>query len=169
VGVLLGNGDGTFQTATTYNSGGFYATSVAVADINGDGNPDLVVASQCGSSNCSNAKGMLEVLLGNGDGTFQTATTYSSGGLGATSVVVGDVNGDGNPDVLVSNMCANSINNLCPDSNSSVGVLLGNGNGTFQPVVTYDSGGYNAYSITVADVNGDGKPDLVVAKSVYEK
>ncbi len=44
MGVLLGNGDGTFQTAVTYDSGGYAANSVAVADVNGDGKPDLLVA-----------------------------------------------------------------------------------------------------------------------------
>ena len=50
VGVLLGNGDGTFQTAVTYGSGGYWANSVAVADVNGDGKPDLLVANFCVST-----------------------------------------------------------------------------------------------------------------------
>ena len=50
VGVLLGNGDGTFQSAVSYNSGGYYAISIAVADVNGDGKPDLLVATVCSSS-----------------------------------------------------------------------------------------------------------------------
>ncbi len=52
VGVLLGNGDGTFQTAVTYDSGGYEAISVAVADVNGDGKPDLVVANRCADNTC---------------------------------------------------------------------------------------------------------------------
>jgi hypothetical protein len=139
VGVLLGNGDGTFQTAVNYGSGGYLATSVAVADVNGDGKPDLVVA---------NFAGNVGVLLGNGDGTFQTAVTYGTGGGDTQSVAVADVNGDGKPDLVVA---------------GNVGVLLGNGDGTFQTAVTYGSGGYDPASAAVADVNGDGKPDLVVA------
>jgi hypothetical protein len=118
---------------------------VAVADVNGDGKPDLIVG---------NSNGTVGVLLGNGDGTFQPAVIYGSGGSGAIqsgSVVVADINGDGKPDMLV----ANAISSV-------VGVLLGNGDGTFQPAVSYGSGGISADSVAVADVNGDGKPDLLV-------
>jgi Bacterial Ig-like domain (group 3)/FG-GAP-like repeat/Abnormal spindle-like microcephaly-assoc'd, ASPM-SPD-2-Hydin len=155
LGVLLGNGDGTFQTVVTYGSGGYDALSVAVADVNGDGKPDLLVANECIDRNC--ASGLLGVLLGNGDGTFQTVVTYGSGGPTARSVAVEDVNGDGKPDLLVANLC---IDSNC--SSGSLGVLLGNGDGTFQTAVTYGSGGYEALSVAVADVNGDGKPDLLV-------
>jgi hypothetical protein len=160
LGVLLGNGDGTFQTALTYYSGGYAAEAVAVADVNGDGKPDLVVTNYCGIT-CGTAFTTVGVLLGNGDGTFQTAVTYSSGGYNAESVVVADVNGDGKPDLLVTNFC--SISDNCDNGDGTVGVLLGNGDGTFQAVVTYDSGGYPAQSVAVADVNGDSKPDLLVA------
>jgi len=64
VGVLSGNGDGTFQAAMTYGSGGTSANSVAVADLNGDRKPDIVVANHCADSNCVN--GSVGVLLGNG-------------------------------------------------------------------------------------------------------
>ena len=156
VGVLLGNGDGTFQSPVSYSTGGFDAQSVAVADVNGDGKPDLVIANRCtSSSDCS--LGKVGVLLGNGDGTFPPAISYGSHGS-AAAVAIADVNADGKPDVLVANYCAYSGN-----CNGSVGVLLGNGNGTFQTVVTYTTGGSDAYSVTVADVNGDSKPDLLVA------
>jgi hypothetical protein len=163
VGVLLGNGDGTFQPAVVYNSGGFGANSVAVADVNGDGKPDLVV-SNCGSESDCFGTGLVGVLLGNGDGTFQPATTYATGGAysgaGAGMVAVADVNGDGKPDLLVSNGGAGGLF-------GSVGVLLGNGDGTFQPAVDYAAFGngesdIGAVSVAVADVNGDGKLDLVV-------
>ena len=81
VGVLLGNGDGTFQAAVAYPSGAFGAASVAVADVNGDGKLDLVVANCSGTaSSCVGAlPGDVGVLLGNGDGTFQTAVLSGSG------------------------------------------------------------------------------------------
>ena len=103
VGVLLGNGDGTFQAVVTYFSGALSAESVAIADVNGDGKPDLVVANYCLNSNVC-AEGAVGVLLGNGDGTFQAAVNYDSGASWATSVAVADVNGDGKPDVVVTNI-----------------------------------------------------------------
>jgi hypothetical protein len=161
--VLLGNGDGTFQTAVTYNSGGYLGASVVVADVNGDGKPDLVVASPCTvttNTDCNNhsVNGTVGVLLGNGDGTFQTAMTYDSGGVSTHSVKVADVNGDGKPDVVLVNC---SPDQDCGSEDGSVGVLLGNSDGTFQAAVGYDSGGQYGSAVAVADVNGDGKLDLV--------
>ncbi|MGD0179230.1 MAG: FG-GAP-like repeat-containing protein [Terriglobales bacterium] len=159
VSVLLGNGDGTFQAAVPYYSGGYCADSVAIADVNGDGKPDLVVAnsSENGNQGCTSgiAVGAVGVLLGNGDGTFQEAVTYSAVLQGSNSVAVVDVNGDGKPDVVVADLCGGGC--------GAVSVLLGNGDGTFQAAVSYNSGGYEAYSMAVDDVNGDGKPDLLVA------
>lgn len=149
-GVLLGNGDGTFQAAVVYGSGGSFVT---VADLNGDGKLDLLV----GNQRCSEP-GCVGVLLGNGDGTFQAEVNYGSSGVYVDSLAVADVNGDGKRDLVVSYSCAD---NSC--DNGSVGVLLGNGDGTFQPVVSYDSGGLEAQAVAVADINGDGKPDLIVA------
>jgi hypothetical protein len=156
VAVLLGNGDGTFQAAVTYSSGAEVTDSIAVADVNGDGKPDLVLGNGCASS--VNCQGSVSVLLGNGDGTFQTAVSYPPGGLFSHSVVVADVNGDGKPDLVVANQCDSSTS--C--ANGTVGILLGNGDGTFQTAASYVSGAHNAFSVAVADVNGDGKPDLLV-------
>ena len=157
VGVLLGNGDGTFQAELSSNySGGLSALSVAVADVNGDGKPDVVVANQCGTDTCTSSN--VGVLLGNGDGTFQAATSPDSGGLFADWIAIADVNRDGKPDVIVANSSTSSTDDL-----GNVGVLLGNGNGTFQNAVAYPSGAYGAASVAVADVNGDGLLDLVVA------
>jgi len=128
VGVLLGNGDGTLQPAATFDSSttGF---SLAVSDVNGDGKPDLLVVNGCATtSNCPT--GTVGVLLGNGDGTFQTSLDFSSGGYYPISIAVADVNGDGKPDILAANPCSTSN---CPlGAAGPVAVLVGNGDGTFQ-------------------------------------
>jgi hypothetical protein len=159
VGVLLGSGDGNFRRAVIYDAGGVGSIGMAVGDVNGDGKPDLVVASQ----GCSTKSMCLGVLLGNGDGTFRPAARYPLGGLPYASgpglfipVMIADINGDGIPDlVAVSQTDQNYGDGL-------VDVFLGIGDGTFKPVLTYDSGGFAAYSGILEDVNGDGKPDVVV-------
>jgi hypothetical protein len=162
VGVLLGNGDGTFQPVVTYFSGNSYPGSLAVADVNGDGRPDILVANECSDDVCDSTVG---VLLNNGDGTFPPVVTiYGSGGRQAMGLAVADVNHDGKPDVLVANDCTSDC---MPGAKGAVGVLLGNGDGTFRDAKTYAD--YNSpgigTSVTVADLNGDGNPDLVVSGS----
>jgi len=149
-GVLLGNGDGTFQPVQTYSAGGagsISPTPIVVADVNGDGKPDLLVGNYCTQENggCV-SHGSVGVLLGNGDGTFQPAVTYDSGGNEAGPFVVEDLNGDGKLDLVVV-------------ANHGAGVLLGNGDGTFQPAHIYPSTAVG--SLAVADLNGDGSPDIV--------
>ncbi len=142
-GVMLGNGDGTFQPEVRFASGGQEVSGVAVADLNNDGKLDIVVAN--GDTNT------VGVLLGNGDGTFQPVQTYASGGA-SLSILAADVNRDGNIDVIVSNS----------DNKGMVAVLLGNGDGTLRTPNFFGSG--TALAIAVADVNGDGNPDLLVAE-----
>lgn len=156
VSVMLGKGDGTFQSPLTYAPGGETPLFVVVADVNTDGKLDLIMANRCADSSCL-TNSVVSVLLGHGDGTFDPAVSYDSGGLFTSSVAVADVNGDSRADLLVANNCADS------NCDGSVDVLLGNGDGTFQPGVSYLTGGYGAVAVAVADVNGDGKPDLLVA------
>jgi hypothetical protein len=153
--VLMGNGDGTFQSPVSYSPGGYGLPALAVADVNGDGKLDIVTDS-CGSPNGAGecyAPALIGVLLGNGDGTFQPAVTSWAveGEIDLTSVTVADVNGDGKPDIIRTGAYADV---LC--------VLLGNGDGTFQPPVYYGPGGPMPFPVAVADLNGDKKLDLVV-------
>jgi hypothetical protein len=97
VGVLLGRGDGTFQPSMNYGVGE-NPNGVATSDLNGDGKVDLLVAN-LGNSQTGHT---VSVLLGNGDGTFRTAKTYDAGPA-PSSVAVGDFNGDGRLDGVVSN------------------------------------------------------------------
>ncbi len=134
--ILLGKGDGSFRTGASLSfpgSSGY--TQLAAADFNGDGNADLVLSSGSGS-------GFL-ILLGNGDGTFQTSGAYNTGG---GPVTVADLNVDGKPDLIF--------------GNGMLVVLLGNGDGTFRGPTTDLSLG-NSGGFLAGDVNGDGKPDLV--------
>jgi len=162
IGILLGNGDGTFKKAKTYPTGGFDAIGwVAIADVNGDKKPDLVVANYC-AAECSYppAQGSVGVLLGKGNGTFGSVKTYLSGGDGAVSVAVADLNKDGKPDILVANCGPEACGPGSPGGN--VGVLMGNGNGSFKPVVNYPAAN-SPFNVTAADINGDGKLDIVVS------
>jgi hypothetical protein len=147
LGVYLGNGDGTFQpetfTSLTQSSGG-----IAAGDFNGDGKADLatVVFAVC-TTTC--LPGDVSVLIGNGDGTFQTPVDYTVG-LQPEYVAAGDFNGDGKPDLAVSNLKSNTVS-----------VLINNGDGTFQSHVDYSTLAAPGPIIT-GDFNGDGKLDLVV-------
>jgi surface antigen len=156
IGVFLNSGNGTFQSPVTQLVGSTNAVSLAVADLNGDNKPDLVVASSCptGSTTCN-----IYTLLGNGDGTFTYSSSLASGGYNPTSLTIGDVNDDGIPDIIVSNSCASE--DECAVG-GTIGVLLGKGGASFLAPVTYPSGGLEPDSVAIADVNGDGHPDLVV-------
>jgi len=145
--VVLGKGDGTFVEPPSFRAGNT-AVAAAAADFNGDGALDLAVANARSND--------LSVLLGNGDGTFQEPRNFGAGSV-PSSVAVGDFNGDGVKDVVVANAGTDP-----QYVDGSVSVLLGNGDGTFQPARNLDVGG-SARGISVGDFNGDGFDDLVVA------
>jgi hypothetical protein len=141
VSLLVGRGDGGFsQTSLDYPTGS-YPISVAVADVNGDGKNDVVVANS-GDKNVS-------VFPGNGDGTFQPRVNYGTGNT-PQSVVIADINGDGKPDLVVANMTDNTVS-----------VLLNDGSGGFAAHVDYATAIGPSF-VGIGDVNGDGKADLLV-------
>jgi hypothetical protein len=139
--VLLGVGDGTFQPAQTVSTGN-YAKTIALADLNGDGIPDLVTA--------GGFTGLLSVQFGRGDGTFKATQRYSSSGGDDGFVTLADLNGDGNLDVVLST------------GGTMITVYLNSGDGTLQAGVSYNVGN-GSDAIAVADWNGDGIPDIAVA------
>jgi hypothetical protein len=154
VAILLNNGDGTFQAAAKYAAGP-EPFSMAVGDFNSDGKLDLAVTNVCDLTQndfmCASENAQISVLLGNGDGSFRYPGTYFPGGA-PFMLTVQDVNGDGKPDLVISNV----ITSLAFPQN--VSAMLGNGDGTFQPAIQYPISGY---SVAGADFNGDGITDLL--------
>ena len=144
-GILLGYGNGTFTASVNFSTGSYsFPSSIIVHDFNDDGYLDIVVSNQ-GNFN-------LGVLLGKGDGTFQTQVTSPTDNGVPYSMVGGDLNGDGQLDLLYSDYYAS---HLC--------VSLGYLNGTFgtQMIFSY-AGIYVGFSLIVADLNGDDRLDLVL-------
>ena len=139
VGILLGNGDGSFQTAMTFFGGP--ADALAARDFNGDGKLDLAIPDKL--------RNKLSIFLGNGNGSFQPALIYPTGER-PISLAVADFNGDGKLDVATGNYFSFDIS-----------MLLGNGDGTFQNAVTLPYGRPPA-DIRAGDFNGDGMQDLSI-------
>ena len=130
-----------FQAPVGYSVlNGLNPGKIAMGDFNGDGKADLVLADA----------DAVNLLLGNGDGTFQPAVYYYASSSNTRAVAVGDFNGDGKADLAVANF------------GGTVSILLGNGDGTFQGAVDYAAGTFPV-SIAVGDFNGDGNVDLAVA------
>jgi hypothetical protein len=149
--VMLGNGDGTLGAPSTYATNGSPA-ALAVGDFNGDGRLDLATA----GGGTSSTPGAVSILLGNGDGTFQSARSFADG-LDPQSLAVADFNGDGKADLAEADFGFNG-------ANAGVSVLLGNGDGTFQNALKYPAGP-NPVAVVAADFNADGFPDLAVANN----
>jgi hypothetical protein len=149
IGVLLGNGNGTFSVVKLYPIGtGSQPYSLALSDFNNDSRLDIVVANH-GTSNVA-------ILFGYGNGTFGNQMNFSTGFSSLPYwVSVGDFNNDNRTDIATANFNTNNV-----------GILLGNGNGTFATVVFYTTGdGSQPRCIKVGDFNNDNILDLAVASS----
>jgi hypothetical protein len=128
--------------------------AVTVADFNNDGKSDLAVVN---TGQLSTSQSSLSVLLGNGSGSFQPAVTTAVLNSAGLSVVAGDFNGDGLPDVALTT-AANGVN-------PAVEVLLGKGDGAFQPNHLILPVGQSPFSVAAGDFDGNGALDLVTANS----
>ena len=145
VRVLFNRGDGTLAHDVPYASdsvAGLGPVSVTVADVNGDGFPDIVTA--------NGSAGTVSVLLNNGDGTFAAPRVFPAGSR-PVAVAVADVNGDGLPDLVVADATGNSVQ-----------LLLNDGQSGFDAAVPLAVGSHPV-AVVVADADGDGHPDIVVA------
>lgn len=136
LGILLGNGDGTFRAATRY-PGAAPTPPILTADLDGDGALDVIAGFAC-------------VWPGNGDGTVRIPYCHEGGSYG--SPALGDFNGDGKVDLAQADAQA-----------GVVGVFLGRGDGTFDPPVNYPAASF-VWSVVTADFNGDQKPDLAAIR-----
>jgi hypothetical protein len=152
--ILLGNGDGTFKNPITYTSGVGENCGIATGDLNGDGKIDLIATS------CDFSSDHLNILLGNGDGTFQAQT---NAGVPAGWMKIADFNRDGKADLVLLR------------ADDTLAVLLGKGDGTFYSPVYYQvpeepnspclppNPSCIPSDLATGDLNGDGKLDLIVA------
>jgi len=137
---------GTFSlTPVTFPTGGTYPVALALADVNRDGQPDVVVVNEASST--------VSVLLHAATGLFSPATSYSGGGVAPRGIAVGDVNNDGLPDIV-----------LTASGSNRVGILLNSllTPGKFLPMLSFSSGSARPEGIALADVDGDTYLDILV-------
>ena len=140
ISILLGNGDGTFEPAVSYDAGAPNPAFLAKGDFNNDGKTDLVA---------ENSAGIVSILLGNGDGSFQAPKTLT---LSFGPIVVADFNLDGLSDLAI--------------GGTSVNIFLGNGDGSFRQPTQASSSGTGL--LATADFNHDGKPDLLASAATID-
>lgn len=145
VSVLLSNGDGTFHTPATSIAVGTSPLPLVVQDVTGDGNLDIV----------SGNTGTVSIVPGNGNGTFGAATNVT-GLTHNDAIAVGDFNGDGRQDIVVTNKSSGAA------ANDRVGILFQNSDGSFTlaPLGGITHTGLDA--VAAADLNGDGHPDIAI-------
>src|SRR5262249_7902320 len=150
VTVLFGKGEGALSPITLPANG--LPVAVAAGDLNGDQKPDIAVLLTPNLNQDQPAT--VALFLGQGNGTFAAPRYFQSALTGSSvgSIAIGDLNGDGNPDLVM----------ISPGGPQGIDILLGDGAGNFRRPATLPSIDTNPWSLAVADLNGDGKLDLVI-------
>lgn len=148
ISILHGNGDGTFAPPSVHDIG-LNTYAVVCGDFNGDGDQDLAITSR---GNYPDYIGSIAILLGNGDGTFAEPVYYEEG-TSFESIASGDLNGDGNLDLVV--------------GSDSVRIFVGNGDGSFAPMA--ETVGRARMDVTIDHFDPDGILDLAVADYVNNR
>ncbi|HYM76280.1 MAG TPA: FG-GAP-like repeat-containing protein [Candidatus Dormibacteraeota bacterium] len=142
IGIFLGNGDGTLQNAIIANAE-FVPSTVAAADLNGDGKMDAILSYDLGG---------VAVFLGNGDGTLQSPVQYATTGVSGEEVLVNDLNLDGKLDVAIG-------------AGDGVDVFWGNGDGSLELAQHFSAG--HSGLLAIGDLNLDHLPDVVMGTFFY--
>ncbi len=156
VDILLGNEDATFRQAGTVDIGEQpIGAPLAVGDVNRDGKQDLIVGVPPSSGGSTSS---IEVFPGRGDGTFGAPLITTGPPPFVQQIAVGDFNGDGRPDIAL-------ITTEEPSLTGIAEVMLGNGNGTFQPP-DQTFGGARWFALVTGDFNRDGRLDLALAEEM---
>jgi flagellin-like hook-associated protein FlgL len=153
VTVLINDGTGVFSMGDVYSMDSSMTNSIAIGDLDYDGVNDIVSAGQ--STDGADLWGSVNVRLGNGDGTFNAATSFGPDGYSNASVMIGDADWDGVVDIISS-----GISDLYSGPGVTT-VRLGNANGTFAEAITYDTSEYQTMSVLLADVTGDGVSEII--------
>ena len=146
--ILLGRGDGTFNAPDVHKVGGPQPMMPVVADLNGDGSPDIAAPGGYPTTNVS-------VLLGLGDGHFSPAME-STTGPNPHTIVVADLDGDGHQDLVTGNLGEGG-----GPVGKGIAILFGLGDGTFEPKVDLSGGDLGEGIGAAADLDNDGKVDLI--------
>lgn len=147
LGVFLGNGDGSFQARTDYATASA-AYGVETGDFDADGDADLAVTNYDNNT--------VGVWINNGSGAFANSNNYAFTGA-PHGLVIGDVNGDSYLDIVGASNTAAVVAGA-----DTIGILLGNGDGTFGAKLEYAAGS-RPMRVELADVDADGKLDIAAA------